>query len=350
MFVLIQFGLQQRRNVVLETGEISLQREGEVLIGLRDGSGDAKFHRLTGKQDSGAHRRKGERQVRGKNEKGCKREEHTGWTHSAPGGFSLLRYPVNFSMATRRLYLDDDNCCETAARLVAVRLVAVGERALAFDQTCFYPGGGGQPADQGSITFADGRIEPVHTVEADAEGVIWHLVSGAPGEESPGDAVTLAVDRERRLAYTRYHTVLHVLNTIALRDYGAWITGAQIAEDYSRIDFKWDGFSPALPAELTAKVQAVLEEKRRIRSYYLTETEFEARPELRRTLEVRPPVVDGRVRVVEIDGFDAQACGGTHAHSTADVGLFSIWKTENKGKINKRLYVRLEAAHETPHK
>lgn len=253
--------------------------------------------------------------------------------------FQGLGYPVIVSMATRRLYLDDDQCFEAQARVVAVR-----EGALAFDRTCFYPGGGGQPADRGTVTFPDGRILPVTAVEVDADGVIWHQVTGG----APGEVVMLSVDRERRMALTRYHTVLHVLNTIAIRDYGAWITGAQIAEDYSRIDFKWEGFSPGVVAELTAKVQAVLDERRGIRSYYLTEAEFHARPELLRTLEVRPPVVDGRVRVVEIDGFDAQACGGTHADSTADVGLFSIWKTENKGKINKRLYVRLEVGISKP--
>ncbi len=79
-----------------------------------------------------------------------------------------------------------------------------------------------------------------------------------------------------------------------------------------------------------------------IKSYYLTEEEFRKRPDLLRTLLVKPPVVDGRVRVVEIEDFDAQACGGTHIRSTAGAGRFSIFRTENKGRLNKRLYVRLE--------
>ena len=116
----------------------------------------------------------------------------------------------------------------------------------------------------------------------------------------------------------------------------------QIAIDYSRIDFKLDGLSTALCAEMEKKVNAVLERRSALKSYYLPEEQFRQRDDLVRTLEAKPPVVQGRIRVVEIEGFDAQACGGTHVHSTGEVGRFSIVRTENKGKINKRLYVRLD--------
>ena len=139
----------------------------------------------------------------------------------------------------------------------------------------------------------------------------------------------------------RYHTVLHILNTIVLRDYQGWITGAQIGLDYSRTDFNLPGFSPAMREELEGKVNAVLRADHPIRAYTLPEEEFHARPDLLRTLEAKPPVVEGRVRVVEITGFDAQACGGTHLPSTRGLGKFSITKTENKGKQNKRLYIHL---------
>jgi len=93
---------------------------------------------------------------------------------------------------------------------------------------------------------------------------------------------------------------------------------------------------------LEAKVNAVLVENHALRAYDISEEEFLRRRELLRTLAVAPPVVRGRVRVVEIEGFDAQACGGTHARTTAEVGRFTIFRTENKGRINKRLYIRLE--------
>jgi misacylated tRNA(Ala) deacylase len=141
----------------------------------------------------------------------------------------------------------------------------------------------------------------------------------------------------------RYHTVLHVLNTITLRDYNGWITGVQINPDYSRIDFKLDHFAPSLIAELEKKVNEVLVEDHPLKSYMISENEFRKRSDLLRTLDAQPPVSDGKVRVVEIEGFDAQACGGTHMRNTGEVGRFSIFRTDNKGKNNKRLYVKLES-------
>jgi misacylated tRNA(Ala) deacylase len=241
--------------------------------------------------------------------------------------------------ATTRLYLEDDHCFEAEATVVAVR-----ENALAFDRTCFYPGGGGQPSDEGSVRVGSGKVLEIVSVHADLDEILWHITKSPPPSTILGQPATLTVDRERRLALMRYHTVLHVLNTIALRDYGGWITGVQIGVDYSRIDFKLEGFSAAMGAELEKKVRTVLNGNHAVKSYYLAEEEFRRRDDLLRTLEAKPPVSGGQVRVVEIEGFDAQACGGTHVRTTAEVGKFSIFRTENKGKINKRLYVRLEPA------
>jgi misacylated tRNA(Ala) deacylase len=240
---------------------------------------------------------------------------------------------------TKRLYLQDDSCFEAEATVVAVR-----ENAVAFDQTCFYPGGGGQPPDEGSFRAGNGQILEIVSAHADPEEVIWHTCKSAPPPDILGQPARLILNKERRLAFMRYHTVLHVLNTIALKDYGGWITGVQIGVDYSRIDFKLEGFSAAMSKEMEGKVNAILEENHAVKSYYLPEEEFRKREDLLRTLEAKPPVSHGEVRVVEIQGFDAQACGGTHVKTTSEVGRFSIFRTENKGKINKRLYVRLDPA------
>ncbi len=237
---------------------------------------------------------------------------------------------------TTRLYLQDDHCLEADAQVIAV-----ADDSVAFDRTCFYPGGGGQPPDEGVAKLPDGPVLEIVSVRADPTEILWHACKSPPPTDIVGQPVRLIVDRERRHALARYHTVLHVLNTIALRDYGGWITGVRIAVDYSRIDFKIDGFSATLSAELEQKVNAVLAGSHALKSYYIPEEEFRRRDDLLRTLEVKPPVHHGQVRVVEIEGFDAQACGGTHVHSTSEVGTFSIFRTENKGKINKRLYVRL---------
>jgi len=240
---------------------------------------------------------------------------------------------------TTRLYLQDDHIFEADASVVAVR-----ENSIALDQTCFYPGGGGQPPDEGSIKMQTGEVIEIVSVHADPDGILWHVTKSPPPPDILGQPVRLILNRERRLALMRYHTVLHVLNTIALKDYGGWITGVQIGVDYSRIDFKLEGFSAAMCHELERKVNAVLEGNHPLRSYAVPEEEFRKRDDLLRTLEAKPPVSHGQVRVVEIQGFDAQACGGTHVGNTSEVGRFSIFRTENKGKINKRLYVRLDQA------
>ncbi len=237
---------------------------------------------------------------------------------------------------TSRLYLQDDHCFETEAAALAIR-----ESSIAFDKTCFYPGGGGQPPDEGLLQLESGERIEILSAHAGLDGVIWHVSNSAPLSVL-GQRVRLILNTKRRLSFMRYHTVLHVLNTITLRDYGGWITGVQIAADYSRIDFKLEKFSTELCGELEKKVNAVLEEDHALKSYTLTEEEFRKRSDLLRTLGVRPPVSGGQVRVVEISGFDAQACGGTHVRSTSEVGHFSIFRTENKGRINKRLYVRLD--------
>lgn len=239
--------------------------------------------------------------------------------------------------STTRLYLQDDHCFETDAVILAVH-----ENEIAFDQTCFHPGGGGQPPDNGIVQLEDGGVLEVVSIRGDENEILWHTCGELPRPNQVGERVRLAVNQARRLALMRYHTVLHVLNTTALRDYDGWITGVQINPEYSRIDFKLENFTPALAVELEEKVNAILGQDRPLKAYYITEEEFHRRTDLLRTLEAKPPIVHGRVRVVEIEGFDAQACGGTHVHSTREVGRLSIYRTDNKGKNNKRFYVRLE--------
>ena len=236
---------------------------------------------------------------------------------------------------TKRLYWDDDHALSAEGVVLEVR-----DKSVALDQSCFYSGGGGQPPDHGTLAI-DSAIVHVSDVHADADGVLWHVCDAADCAWT-GRTASMHVDEPRREALSRYHTVLHLVNTIALHDYGAWITGAQIDVEYARIDFKWEGFSPSLCGDIETKVNAEVAADRAIRAYSLSEQEFSARPELLRTLTARPPIIDGRVRVVEIKGFDAQACGGTHVSSTVGIGKMQVERTENKGRINKRLYVRLQ--------
>ena len=149
---------------------------------------------------------------------------------------------------TTRLYLQDGHCFEASATIVAVR-----GKLLAFDRTCFYPGGGGQPPDEGSVALQSGESLRIASVHADQDGIIWHHSTSALPPGIIGQRVRLALNEEKRCALARYHTVLHVLNTVVLRDYAGWITGAQIAADYSRIDFKLERFSAAICTDLEGK-------------------------------------------------------------------------------------------------
>jgi misacylated tRNA(Ala) deacylase len=238
---------------------------------------------------------------------------------------------------TRRLYLEDADLRQATATALAVR----GD-CMAFDRSVFYPGGGGQPPDRGTLTRDDGRAIDIVDVGSDEQQVIWHRFAGGDAP-APGSRVALAVDAARRAAPSRYHTVLHVLNTVALRGFDAWITGCLIGAEYSRIDFRLHRLSPDVVQALEADVNAGLAGDHPVHSLSLPEDEFRRQPELLRTLDVRPPVIDGRVRVIEIEGFDAQACGGTHVSHTREIGRLRIVRTENKGRINKRLYVELDA-------
>jgi misacylated tRNA(Ala) deacylase len=238
---------------------------------------------------------------------------------------------------TRKSYLDDSYCFEMDARVLAIH-----GNAAALDRTCFYPGGGGQPPDQGELRVNELQSYQVLSLQEDSEQVIWHGITPFPQEDLAGLSVHLSVDKMRRLAFMRHHTALHILNTVALRDYQAWITGVQIGTEISRIDFKLENFSATVCADLEEKVNKVISEDHPVNSYSISEGEFRQRDDLIRTLVVKPPIKNGLMRVVEITGFDAQACGGTHVHTTAELGRFSIVRTENKGRINKRFYVRLD--------
>jgi misacylated tRNA(Ala) deacylase len=237
---------------------------------------------------------------------------------------------------TTRLHLADRPPLEATAVVVAV----AGDE-VALDRSPFYPGGGGQPSDRGRLA-ARGESVEVSRARAGADGLVWHLLAGMPADLL-GQPVTVRVDPRRRKALSRAHTALHVLNTLAVRRYGALITGTRIGEETSSIDFDLDRLDAAVRNDLEAGVNEVLRAGLAVRSSWIAESEFRERPDLVRTLEAAPPVSAGRVRVVEIAGFDAQACGGTHAATTAEVGTLTIVRTDNKGRANKRLYVRLSA-------
>jgi misacylated tRNA(Ala) deacylase len=233
---------------------------------------------------------------------------------------------------TRRLYLED-----SYRRDFDAAVVSCADGWCRLDATAFHPGGGGQPCDHGQLVV-DGDPLPVAAVREDDDGAVWHGVARAL---APRAGVRGVLDWPRRHAIMRHHALLHVVNTIALRDFGALITGAQIGVERSRIDLALADFARDRLAELEARVNAVIARDLALSTSTVSEDEYRRRPDLIRTLNVRPPIVDGRVRVVEIAGFDAQACGGTHVHATGEIGRARIARFDNKGRDNKRFYWEL---------
>lgn len=235
-------------------------------------------------------------------------------------------------MTTERLYLEDAYLREFAAQVTGS---ADGWSALS--RTAFHPGGGGQPFDQGSLTWS-GQVLAVTGVREDEERQVWHQI----GVEVPvGEAIHGTLDWPRRFALMRYHCLLHVVNAVAHQRFGGLVSGAEIASERSRVDLSVTAFSRDDVPAFEAEVNAVIRRGLRVHASVVPEAELALRPELVRTFKVRPPVVDGGVRIVELEGFDAQACGGTHVHSTTEIGEARVVKFDNRGKNNKRFYWEL---------
>jgi misacylated tRNA(Ala) deacylase len=232
-----------------------------------------------------------------------------------------------------KLYLDAPYLREFEAEVTSS-----AEGWCALSRTAFYPGGGGQPADRGRLVVSGEALAVVEVREDDA-GEVWHRVER---DVTQGTAVRGELDWPYRHALMRAHALMHVVNTVARDRFDGIITGVQLGPERSRIDFKLPAFARDRIPELERHVNEVLARDLPVKSITISAEEFERRPELVRTLDVKPPVVDGRVRVVEILGFDAQACGGTHVHATGEVGSARVTRFDNKGKDNKRFYWELE--------
>jgi misacylated tRNA(Ala) deacylase len=233
---------------------------------------------------------------------------------------------------TARLYWADAYQWEFAATVLAH-----ADGWCALSATAFYPGGGGQPADTGVLKTAAGE-EAVSGVRS-ADGLIWHRTTLSP---APGDEVSGRVDWPRRYQLMKYHTLLHIVNTVMLDLHGARITGADIGVAQARIDFDVEAALRETSAAVEAAVNAVITRSLALEAAFVPEDELTRNPRLVRTLEVAPPVENGRVRTLQIEGFDTQACGGTHVHNTSELGRCRVTRVDNKGRRNKRLYVSLE--------
>ncbi len=214
-------------------------------------------------------------------------------------------------------------------------VTALDERGVRLDRSIFYPTGGGQPGDTGILRWDGGEARIVDAVKADGADVLHILAPDAP-RPALGTKVHTALDWDRRLLHMRMHTALHVMSAVIKGN----VTGGQVGADKSRLDFNLLGEVPA-KEWVTEEINKLIALDRPVTPQWITDEELTARPELVKTMSVRPPMGAGRVRLLAIEGIDLQACGGTHVARTGEIGRVECIKIENKGKMNRRFVISL---------
>lgn len=220
-------------------------------------------------------------------------------------------------------------------RACEARVTGVDERGIRLDRTVFYPQGGGQIGDIGTLRCADGRvIDIIDTRKGDGADEVLHIAKPGSPALSPGDAVTAEIDWPRRYRLMRMHSCLHLLCAVVP---GA-VTGGQISDGRGRLDFDVPG--DALDKDtITRRLNEIVAGDHPAMPRWISDEELAARPELVRTMSVKPPMGQGRVRLLDIAGIDLQPCGGTHIRRTGEIGRVDVVKIENKGKQNRRIVI-----------
>jgi misacylated tRNA(Ala) deacylase len=237
---------------------------------------------------------------------------------------------------TELLYQTDSYLQEFDAIVIAV---LQDERAVVLDRTAFYPGGGGQPCDLGSLTIA-GDTHPVGKVKKQGDDVL-HFLGGDGPLPSAGSASHGSLDWARRYSLMRTHTALHVLCGTVFRDYGALVTGGDMEPLKGRMDFEFESMRGELVREIEAAVNDEIKKVSEIRVRILPREDAFQIPDLIRTKINLLPEGIMQVRTVEIVGLDLQADGGTHVRNTGEVGSIRVTDYKSKGAINKRIYLEV---------
>jgi len=212
---------------------------------------------------------------------------------------------------------------------------ADGEKVM-LDKTAFYPQSGGQPSDLGVLMRGEEKFLVVGVTAED--GGIIHMLDRAG--LACGDKVSGSIDGEGRYRFMRSHTACHILSAVIFQETGAKITGNQIELSRSRVDFSLESFDKAMMGDYVEKVNSIIEESHPVTTRIIPRAEALLLPDLVR-LAMDVPDRD-MIRIVEIEGVDRQACGGTHVRNTGEIGRIKMIKAENKGKANRRVYFSLE--------
>ena len=215
-------------------------------------------------------------------------------------------------------------------RTAMARVCAVSEGAVAVDSTVFYPCGGGQPGDTGTMQAGNGRVFNVTDTVKGEHGVIWHRIEGdCPAVD---EQVTLDIDWARRYRLMQMHTALHLLSVAVPYP----VTGGQMTPDKGRLDFDVSGDALDRTA-ITEQIQAWIAADLPVSTEWIDRAELDANPELVKTVGAMPPSDSGTVRLVRIGEIDRQPCGGTHVVSTGEIAPLEVKSIKNRGAHNRRI-------------
>jgi misacylated tRNA(Ala) deacylase len=241
---------------------------------------------------------------------------------------------------TRLLYYEDAYWREFGAAVTSVDTSGESVR-VTLDRTAFYPGGGGQPNDEGWLEISGVRYW-VSAIKKEGEQV-WHTLqmNNERVEVPMGAHVIGVIDWERRYQLMRTHTAMHILCGVVWRDYSASVTGGNMDPGKGRMDFEFASLTRELITEIEAKCNAEIAAAREVRAQILPREEAFQIPDLIRTKINLLPEGIAEVRTVELVGLDLQADGGTHVNNTREVGQMKVVDYKSKGAINKRVYIEL---------
>jgi misacylated tRNA(Ala) deacylase len=236
-------------------------------------------------------------------------------------------------MPTEVLYRDDAYLQDCSATVVG----RTDAGAVLLDRTVFYAAGGGQPGDRGELRTEEGVAIPIATAayaDADRTDVAHTPADDAGVALSEGERITAAIDWPVRYARMRMHTALHLLSAVLPYP----VTGGAIGDGEGRLDF--DIPDAGLDKdEIAARLAEMIAADAPVTSRWITSEELLANPGLVKTMAVKPPTGSGRVRLIEIAGYDLQPCGGTHVRSTAEIGAIRVTQIEKKGRQNRRVRI-----------
>ena len=218
---------------------------------------------------------------------------------------------------------------------IVTKIIKIDEdnQAIELENTIFYGQSGGQPGDTGEILLDGKKIKVKNTIKS--EGQIKNILENVD-DIRINQEVIAKIDWSKRYKYMRMHTALHLMcATIPLS-----VTGGQIGFEKSRLDFN-DPEKKINKEEIEEKINKLMKDDHKIIYELIDSKILESQPDLVRTMSVKPPKIDGKLRFVKIGDIDFQPCGGTHVKSTIEIGEIKIGKIENKGKMNRRVNILL---------